>query len=216
MTLEILPVAEDNVNTFTLTAIEAFQSGVGHLLTGHNTPENVEKKNASTMKSLKEDPSTKLLQVVDTETGEMVAGAMWNIYDKGHTEEELDKMFARSTPEQGYRAEFEPLYEHLASNKREIMGIRPYAYLNILFTNPQHHRRGAGAMLVKWGVDRADELGIEAYHESSIEARKLYERFGYKAVKAVEFDMADYGRPELGVDVNALMYREARKTVKPA
>jgi hypothetical protein len=70
-------------------------------------------------------------------------------------------------------------------------------------------------MLVQWGVDRADELGIEAYHESSIEARKLYERFGYKAVKAVEFDMADYGRPELGIDVNALMYREARKAVPP-
>ena len=90
------------------------------------------------------------------------------------------------------------------------MGTRPYVYLNMLFTHPRHHRRGAGAMLVKWGVDQADELGIEAYHESSIEARKLYERFGYTAVKSVEFDMAKYGRPDLGIDVNALMHRDAR------
>ena len=210
MTLEIRPVTEEDVNQFTLTAIEAFQSGIGHLLTGPNTPENVQMKNTNTMRGMKDDSSAKLVQVADTETGEMVAGAMWNIYPKGNTEDELDKMFQKPTPERGYRQEFDPLYEHLSSNRREIMGTRPYVYLNVLFTHPRHHRRGAGAMLVKWGVDQADELGIEAYHESSIEARKLYERFGYTAVKSVEFDMVKYGRPDLGIDVNALMHRDAR------
>ena len=210
MPLELRPVAESDVNQFTLTAIEAFQSGIGHLLTGPNTPDNVKKKNAITVKSIKEDPSAKLIQIVDTDTNEMVAGAMWNIYETERTEEELDKMFARPTPEQGYRPDFDPIYDHLKNNRREIMGHRPYVYLNVLFTHPKHHRRGAGAMLVKWGVDKADDLSVEAYHESSIEARKLYERFGYRILKAVEFDMSKYGRPDLGTDINAIMYREAR------
>lgn len=68
--------------------------------------------------------------------------------------------------------------------------------------------------MVKWGVGRADELGLEAYHESTTEARALYERFGYKALKEVKFDMAEYGRPDLGIDVNCVMYREARRREK--
>jgi GNAT superfamily N-acetyltransferase len=210
MGLEIRPVGESDINQFTLTAIEAFQTGIGHLLTGTNTPENVTKKNEATLKTIRAQSGAKLIQVVDTETGEMIAGSMWDVYATEQTEEQLDKTLAKPTLEQGYKPEFEPLYEHLKGNRRRIMGTRPYIYLDVLFTHPRHHRRGAGAMMVKYGVDLADELGIEAYHESSVEGRALYERFGYKVLKAVEFPMADYGRPDLGVDLNCLMHREAR------
>lgn len=214
MTLEVYPITEDEIDSWNLIAIEAFKDGIGHLLVGPNTPENRQRNNAGTLRAMREDPSAHYLKVMDTSTGEMIAVAGWNVYSKGSTEEELNKILARPTPERGYRADFEPIYEHLKGNRRRIMGTRPYLYLNILCTSPKHHRRGAGAMLVKWGLDRADALGVEAYHESSIEGRALYERLGYKAIKVVNFDMAEYGRPDLGVDVNCIMYREAQG--KPA
>lgn len=214
MPLELRPTTETDVNQWTLTAIEAFQSGIGHLLTGTNTPDNVAKKNASTVKTLRGEPEAKIQHVVDTETGAIVAGAFWYIYESEQTEEKLNEILAKPTPEQGYREDFEPIYSHLKDNRREIMGTRPYVYLNVLFTSPKHHRRGAGAMMIKWGVDKADELGLEAYHESSIEAKPLYERFGYKAIKEVKFDMAEYGRPDLGVDTNYIMYRKPQAQLK--
>jgi GNAT superfamily N-acetyltransferase len=211
MTLEISPVAEAEVNQWTLLAISAFQTGIGHLLTGPNTPDNIEKKNANSLKSLREDPSSRFLKVIDTSTGEMVAGASWYIYVKGNTEAELDKMFARPTPENSYPEDWEPIYTYLKGNRRQIMGTRPYAFLNMLFTSPTHFRRGAGAMLLKWGVEKANELGLECYLESSVEGRALYERFGFKVLKEARFDMADFGRADLGTDVNCIMYREAQK-----
>jgi hypothetical protein len=113
MALEISSITEDEVNQWTLLAISAFQTGIGHLLTGPNTPDNVERKNANTLKSLHEDPNSRFLKVTDTATGEMVAGASWYFYTKGNTKEELDRMFARPTPEQGYREDWEPIYAYL-------------------------------------------------------------------------------------------------------
>lgn len=210
MPLEIQPVSENDINQFTLLAILAFQTGIGHLLTGSNIPENVERKNANSLKSLQEDPSSEFLKIVDSESRDMVAGSSSYFYMKGNTEEELDKMFARPTVEQGYREDWEPIYEYLKGNRRNIMGTRPYAFLNMLFANPKHHRRGAGAMLLKAFVDKADQLGLECYLESSIEGRALYERFGFQVLKEVKFDMAKFERPDLGTDVNCIMHRDAR------
>lgn len=210
MALELAPVTEEDIETWTLVAISAFESGIGHLLVGPNTPENLERKKAGFLHSMRNDPTARFLKIVDTSSGQIIAGASWNIYVDGNTEEALDHILARPTLQRGYRADFEPIYEHLRDNRRRVMGTRPYVYLDLLFTSPKHHRRGAGAMLLKWGVDRADELGIEAYLESSIEGRILYERYGYKVLKAVEFNMADYGRPELGIDVDCIMHRPVR------
>lgn len=43
-------------------------------------------------------------------------------------------------------------------------------------------------MLVQWGCDRADELGIEAYIEASMTGTPMYARLGFKTVKEVTFD----------------------------
>ena len=51
--------------------------------------------------------------------------------------------------------------------EQEIMTSRPYLKLNTLATHPEHERKGAGSMLVKWGVDVADKLGVEAFLMSS-------------------------------------------------
>jgi len=44
--------------------------------------------------------------------------------------------------------------------------------LDIIFTDPKHQGRGAGSMLVKWGVDKADEMGVEAGVEYAKSGKK--------------------------------------------
>ena len=39
--------------------------------------------------------------------------------------------------------------------------------LDILAVDPAYQRRGAGSMLVQWGLDLADELGFEVSPLSS-------------------------------------------------
>jgi predicted acetyltransferase len=67
--------------------------------------------------------------------------------------------------------------------------------LKLLHTDPQHQRRGAASMLLKWGTDEADRLGIPSYLESSEEGRPLYEKFGYETVDVVTVDFSKWGGP---------------------
>ena len=49
------------------------------------------------------------------------------------------------------------------------------------FTHPDHRSRGAGSLLVQWGVHRADELGLEAFVEATKSGVRLYEKYGFVA-----------------------------------
>lgn len=49
----------------------------------------------------------------------------------------------------------------------------------MLSTHPEHERRGAGSMLVKWGTDFADNLGMKAFVQGSRRGKPLYERYGF-------------------------------------
>jgi len=209
MALQVSPFTESELPQFTTLTNLAFQTGLGHLLTGPNTPEGIALNESKTLKAFKNDPHAQFLKVTDASTGQIIAAAKWLLYPHGNSEEELDEMFQMPTVEQGYKKEWEPVYRHLNENRRETVSTRPYFFLSILVTHPEHHRRGAGGMLVKWGTGKADELGIECYLESSIEGRPLYERLGFRVVKEVEFKMADFGRGDLGTDVNCIMHRPA-------
>ena len=68
-------------------------------------------------------------------------------------------------------------------------------------------------MLVQWGCDRADELGIEAYIEASQTGTPMYERLGFKTVRRVVFDpVKEVGR-DVGYayDFNAMIRQPTAK-----
>ena len=46
-------------------------------------------------------------------------------------------------------------------------------------------------MLVKWGTDIADKLGVEAVVEASIPGRALYEHFGFETLQHVALDFPE-------------------------
>jgi len=150
---------------------------------------------------LEHSPRAHFFKVVDTELdNKPVAVAKWRIYNKERSEEEVKSEFTlpAQTPEE-CRAAREKFMAGIFKARWDIMGTRPYVLLDILSTHPDHHRRGAGTMLVKWGTDKADELGLESYLEGSSQGRPLYERNGYQPVREVKSDFSEFGG---GLDVH--------------
>lgn len=78
--------------------------------------------------------------------------------------------------------------------------------LNILVTDVNHHRRGAGAMLLAWALRKADSAQLPAFLEASEMGRPLYERFGFKPQEKVKWDLSKYGSE--GWDVSTAMIRD--------
>lgn len=67
--------------------------------------------------------------------------------------------------------------------------------LKLLHTDPKHQRRGAASLLLESGLKEADRLNIPSCLESSVEGRKLYEKFGFKEVDRNTNDFSRWGGP---------------------
>jgi GNAT superfamily N-acetyltransferase len=143
------------------------------------------------------------LKCVDTSTGEMIAGARWRYVkpkEEGAKErswEEVDAGFVIPEPfDESDPEMFKSLFKLFNSNKREILGRRPYYVLDTLVTLKAHERRGAGSMLVRWGCEKADEANVEAFLEASPMGAPMYARHGFQPVKEVYLDLRQWGGKE--------------------
>ncbi|KAI1940492.1 hypothetical protein LOZ66_002086 [Ophidiomyces ophidiicola] len=155
--------------------------------------------------ALSSDPTFHLLGAVDDETGEILAVAKWYVF-KGDDSLEKWKNGVRSdeameipkgVDEGGYRFAKGKLFDA----KRAWFGEngREHCFLGVLCTLPAHQGRGAGTLLLKYGLDIADEHGLESYLESSTKGRPLYERHGFKDITLpngrpglLEFDLGHF------------------------
>lgn len=75
----------------------------------------------------------------------------------------------------------------LADMHEEIMEGRPHWYLEMIVTRSKYQGLGAGRMLMEWGVERADEEGVECYLDATPQGMPLYERFGFKTQASLCF-----------------------------
>ena len=67
------------------------------------------------------------------------------------------------------------------------------AVLSTMCTDPIHQRRGAGKMLIPWGLRMAEKHSVLAYTEASIEGLSSYQRAGFRKVRVRKFDLGKYG-----------------------
>lgn len=60
--------------------------------------------------------------------------------------------------------------------------------LDMMFTRPNQRRKGYGSMLMKWGMDIANEMGVEVVVEATAQGLHLYKRFGLRTVEKLCID----------------------------
>ena len=76
-----------------------------------------------------------------------------------------------------------------------------------LMVLPTYQRRGLGTLLLRQGLQMADEVGAKTYLEASAKGASLYLRHGFKVVDDILIDMRPYGGS--GVESEKCMMREA-------
>lgn len=162
------------------------------------------------------DPNAHLFMIRDATTKQFVGAASWEIQSETKSLAAILEADERARKEREAADPVEGV-NHVAINafrnvqakcRREAMGGRPHVYLGVLVVAEGHQRQGVGSVAMKWGMDRADELGLEAYLESSQQGRGLYERWGFRVVKVLPFDPREYGHPNPAE--HYIMVREAR------
>ncbi|KAJ8132518.1 hypothetical protein O1611_g1100 [Lasiodiplodia mahajangana] len=112
-------------------------------------------------------------KVVDTATGNIVGGALWNIYE----EDPFGKPVSSSVtwfPEGGSRTFAEKAIENHAKPRSKV-ARQPHIYLFIIFTHPEYRRKGVGQQFIDWGVNKSTEMGLDIYLDSTPYGRPLYE-----------------------------------------
>ena len=142
-----------------------------------------------------EKPENHVFKCIDTELdGKLIAVAKWSVYEKPRSAEEVESNFVlrKTSPEDNAEARLE-FMQGIWQSRREFMGEKAHVMLDTLLCHPDHHRRGAGKLLMQWGLDKADELGLPSYLEGSIAGVRLYESVGYVPQREIVFDATKYG-----------------------
>jgi GNAT superfamily N-acetyltransferase len=162
---------------------------------------------ADTLKAMRKSKPTEqiiYIKAIDTDLPldkQIVSTAKWQIYPRQRTEEELDRdaaeggrenMFSEGANVDAMKAFFAELVER----RRERFGGEPYVLLSVLVVHPEHQRRGLGALQLKWGLEKADEMGVQAYLESSPKGKGLYAKYGFVEEGVMKFDAREWGREE--------------------
>jgi hypothetical protein len=62
-------------------------------------------------------------------------------------------------------------------------------------------------MLVRWGIEKAGEIGLPCYLQASEQGRRLYEWHGFQVLGTVEFDLEGLGMEGGGVERMTEMVR---------
>ncbi|KAF6837874.1 GNAT family protein [Colletotrichum plurivorum] len=161
------------------------------------------------------DPTSTWLKVVDEETGEIAAGGKWCIHEKGRNPyDKVEKVEATWFPEGESREVATMLMNDFLGSAAKNVN-RPHVcefvksgvlllnakrfltmtVLNILFTVKKHRRRGAASLIMDWGMERAERLGLDVYIEATPLGRILYEKYGLEVIEHRRFEVDESRLP---------------------
>lgn len=116
---------------------------------------------------------------MDSETGQIVGMALWDIYLTPSDWKKGEITWLQGKERERAEALVSPLW-----NVREKIWLnKRYLYCHVIAVHPSFQRRGIGEMLFRFGTDIAREAGLPVYIESSKDAERLYEKNGSRRLK---------------------------------
>lgn len=127
------------------------------------------------------DPSCHVMCIYDTELPQnsIVAYAKWEACTKGTMQT------GPLCPNGGDQQIAETFFPLLRKRKFEVMAGQNYWYLACLCCSPAHQGRGAGGMLLRYGLELADNEGKQIYLEASPPGVPVYQKYGFSEVDRV-------------------------------
>ena len=138
----------------------------------------------------------------DTITGEITGVSWWQAdFHPPQTREEIDAAFekakiakAKLPPAHDMNTAIDDAYFKAAFyGTADTTEGRPYMELRLLAVDTKHHRRGIGSLLLRHGLEKADELGLQVYLDSAVMGKALYERHGFEFARDLDFNGLEYG-----------------------
>ncbi|KAI2778154.1 acyl-CoA N-acyltransferase [Daldinia loculata] len=110
---------------------------------------------------------------------------------------------AVSWPEDADLACVEEFFGTIGEMHKRIMESRPHWYLDILGVRKDSRGKGAGKQLLRWGIARVDDAGLEAFLAASPAGAPLYANHGFDLIDTVPLDN--------GNRLESFMMRPAKK-----
>ncbi|KAK4503127.1 hypothetical protein PRZ48_006554 [Zasmidium cellare] len=149
-------------------------------------------------------------KVIDTDLpdtdpfGKVVGVSHWKMFPHERSEEELQREKEASDkddelypdPEGFNTTAMEDFGACTKALKDKHIGRKPHVYLQVIGTRDGHQRRGVGALSMKWGTEKADELGVPMYLDATTKGKGLYKKWGFQEVDVVPFDARKHGYPD--------------------
>ncbi|KAI1445422.1 acyl-CoA N-acyltransferase [Annulohypoxylon stygium] len=121
------------------------------------------------------DPSSYWQKLVDTDTGKIAGGALWNIHRENPFANPPAVPVTWFPDDSSRRFVEKALQNHSAPRSRKTKRRD----LFIIFTHPDYRRKGVGQKFMDWGMKKADELGYDFFLDSTPYGRPLYEANGF-------------------------------------
>ncbi len=179
------------------------------------------------------DPTCHIMLVKEALSGEVASFAVWHFYPPRSRDDIDREMLMENFPlPNDANKELGNRLIHNSTRKRHevvaaaIRSQRPYACefrsshtmtanplpdtdhpvdLAAVGTNPKYQRQGAASLLLRWGLERADDHGLATYVEGTSAARRLYEKHGFKEVAKLQLELSPWKE---GDYFNTCMVRE--------
>ncbi|KAI8631241.1 hypothetical protein F5Y19DRAFT_25181 [Xylariaceae sp. FL1651] len=158
------------------------------------------------------DPSSNWVYITDESSGDVVGAAQWNIYKENPYANGPPELKAYWLPggksiryvKSGTLGSSNiPKINHLLPGplkqvSDQLLGgliekcprymSKPHLLISYCFMHLAHRRRGVASLMLKWGTERADKLGLESFVESTEIARTTYEKHGFEFVEDLYMD----------------------------
>ncbi|KAF7182945.1 hypothetical protein CNMCM7691_002689 [Aspergillus felis] len=188
MSFELLPANPTDSPALTTVFLSAFSSAFNQRMFPP-TPDVTAYWTAQ-FTSFINNPRKTVLKIIDSADGAIVAFAVWQLPVQPSPEDSNEE-HSHSGDEHHYPASSDSelcavFFTGMKEMKGRIMGRRPHYYLEMLGTSPAYHGRGLASRLLRWGLERADEEGLETYLSASPSGRPLYEKYGFRLVEERE------------------------------
>ncbi|MCJ1475950.1 hypothetical protein MMC13_004614 [Lambiella insularis] len=191
MPIELCPIQKSDAKVVTEMLFQAFEnSPVTRLI--YSVPASPSIKAWTVEHALKgwdENPVQKRMGVRDTETGELIAFSDW-YFNPQREGDDWAKTPAIEWSEEHRKDVMNGLVAEHTAMRHKIMGPKPHLFLSDLIVFPAHQRRGAGTLLLTWGIEQARTLNVPIFLTASHAGFPLYRKHGFQSVDEIVIDVS--------------------------